>query len=55
MEVAGKQPAKTGGVGVDHDKAGGSITAANVMKMNQDEFNNLSDAALSKMRGDYIN
>jgi hypothetical protein len=53
-KVADKQPPKTDKVGVDHDKAGGSFTAKDVMKMSHDEFSKLSDEALAKMRGDYI-
>jgi hypothetical protein len=54
QKIADKQPPKTGTVGVDHDKVGGGIDAASLMKMTQDEFSKLSDDALSKMRGDYV-
>jgi hypothetical protein len=54
LDAKGKQPASTGGVGIDHDKEGGPLDAAAVMKMNWDEFVKLPDSELSKMRGDYL-
>jgi hypothetical protein len=53
-KVADKQPPKTDKVGVDHDKVGGGVNAANIMKMTPDEFAKLSEEALAKMRGDYL-
>jgi hypothetical protein len=54
LDAKDKQPASTGGVGVDHDKQGGPLDAAAVMKMNWEEFVKLPDSELSKMRGDHI-
>jgi hypothetical protein len=54
LDAKEKQPASTGGVGVDHDKQGGPLDAAAVMKMNWEEFVKLPDSELAKMRGDYV-
>lgn len=54
VEAAGKQPPKNTTVGVDHDKAGGKLTAERVMSMNQDEFAKLAEADLAALRGDEI-
>lgn len=55
LDVKSKQPASTRDVGVDHDKTGGPMDAAAVMKMSWDEFVKLPDAKLSEMRGDFVN
>ena len=47
-------PANTAGVGLDSDKAGGSIGAKDVMKMSYKDFSALPEEALSRMRGDVI-
>lgn len=52
LAATSKTPASTGKIGLDSDKAGGSLTASSVMKMSQDDFKKLPDDVLSKMRGD---
>lgn len=52
VETAAKTPASTAKVGMDSDKAGGSLTAKDVMKMSQDDFRKLPDDVLARMRGD---
>ena len=54
LDAKTRQPGSTNGVGVDHDKEGGSIDAAAVMKMTWDEFIKLPDSKLSEMRGDHV-
>lgn len=54
LAVKGKQPARTSGVGTDHDKVGGILDAAAIMKMSQDEFAKLPESKLREMRGDFI-
>ena len=51
-EAAGKQPPSTARVGMDSDKLGGALSAADVMKMSQDEFAKLDEKTLAKLRGD---
>lgn len=52
-EAAGKQPPSTARVGMDSDKlGGGALSAADVMKMSQDEFAKLDEKTLAKLRGD---
>lgn len=51
-KVAATQPPSTKGIGVDHDKLGGVVTAEAVMKMSQEQFAKLSEADLARMRGD---
>lgn len=53
-DAAGKQPASTTKAGMDHDKAGGKLTAEAVVKMTQDAFAKLSDEDLAALRGDDI-
>jgi hypothetical protein len=53
-EAAKKQPASTSKVGADSDKLGGGVNEASILKMNYDEFSQLSEDALAKMRGDYV-
>lgn len=52
VEATGKTPASTTKVGMDGDKAGGSLTAKDVMKMSQEDFRKLPDDVLARMRGD---
>ena len=54
LDAKGKQPASLGGVGQDHDKEGGALDAAAVMKMTWDEFVKLPDEKLAEMRGDHV-
>jgi hypothetical protein len=54
VEAAKKQPASTAKVGADSDKLGGGVNEASILKMNYDEFSQLSEDALAKMRGDYV-
>jgi hypothetical protein len=39
---------------LDSDKAGGALTAKDVMKLSQDDFGKLSDEMLARMRGDEL-
>jgi hypothetical protein len=52
VDAASKTPASTAKVGMDSDKAGGSLSAKDVMKMSQDDFKKLPDDVLARMRGD---
>ena len=52
--AASKQPASTTKAGMDHDKAGGKLTADAVMKMSQDAFAKLTEEDLAALRGDDI-
>jgi hypothetical protein len=47
-------PASTASVGLDSDKAGGSIGAKDVMKMSYKDFSALPEEALARMRGDVL-
>jgi hypothetical protein len=51
-KVAATQPPSTKGVGADHDKLGGVITAEAVMKMNQNDFAKLPESEKARLRGD---
>jgi hypothetical protein len=51
-DAVNKTPASTNKVGLDSDKAGGALSTKDVMKMSQDEFKNLPDDVLARMRGD---
>lgn len=54
-DAAGKQPPKTDKTGVDSDKlGGGSLKAADVMKMPYKDFIKLDESVLSQMRGDRV-
>jgi microcompartment protein CcmL/EutN len=54
-DAANKQPPTTAKVGTDSDKlGGGSLKAEDVMKMTQDEFAQLDEKTLAKMRGDEV-
>lgn len=54
VDAANKQPPDTSKLGADHDKAGGGISAKDVLRMRQEDFNKLDDEALSRMRGDAL-
>ncbi len=54
LETKEKQPPSTKSVGKDHDKQGGPLDAAAVMKMNYDEFVKLPESKLAEMRGDFV-
>lgn len=51
-KVAATQPPLNTAVGIDHDKLGGKVTGAAVMKMPQEAFAKLDEATLSSLRGD---
>lgn len=50
--AASKTPANFSKVGIDSDKAGGSLSPQDVMKMSQEDFKKLPDDVLARMRGD---
>jgi hypothetical protein len=52
LDATSKTPASTAKVGIDSDKAGGSLSSKDVMKMSQDDFKKLPDDVLARMRGD---
>jgi hypothetical protein len=52
VAAVGKQPPNTSKVGLDSDKAGGSMTPKDVMRLSQDDFGKLTDEMLAKLRGD---
>ena len=54
VDAQAKQPASLKDVGQDHDKEGGSLDAAAVMKMSWEEFVKLPEDKLSEMRGDHV-
>ena len=54
IRTSNAQPPTTGGVGADHDKTGGVLDAAALDAMSFDDFMNVPDAELAKMRGDFI-
>lgn len=54
LETDKKQPPNTANVGSDSDKSGGVLKATDVIKMDQTAFKKLTDADLSRMRGDEI-
>lgn len=54
-DAANKQPPTTAKVGTDSDKlGGGTLKAEDVMKMSQDEFAQLDEKTLARMRGDEV-
>jgi hypothetical protein len=55
IETAAKQPPATAEVGKDHDATGGSLSADAVAQMSWEEFVQLPESELAKMRGDYVN
>lgn len=54
VEVSRKTPANAAHVGMDSDRAGGAITAKDVIRMPHEEFVKLDERQLAKMRGDEI-
>lgn len=54
LDANKKQPPDTSKVGMDHDKAGGGISAKDVMRMSQEDFNKLTEEQLARMRGDAL-
>lgn len=54
VATTGKQPPSLNKVGADHDKAGGTLKGADIMKMTQEEFAKLDEKTLSRLRGDVI-
>lgn len=54
LDAVGKTPPSMTKVGMDSDKAGGSLTAKDVMNLSQDDFRKLPDDVLARMRGDEL-
>jgi hypothetical protein len=54
LEAAERQPPSTAEVGQDHDKTGGALDAEMVANMSWEEFVNIPDEELAKMRGDFV-
>lgn len=54
LETARKQPPATHKAGQGNDSAGGALTAQRVMTMSEDEFAQLDEKTLSKLRGDSL-
>lgn len=52
-DASQRQPPNTKSIGLDSDKMG-TLDAKQVMKMSQDEFAKLDEAALAKLRGDEV-
>lgn len=53
-EAADKQPPSTKSIGADSDRAGGAISAKDVLKMDQKDFSKLDEKTLARMRGDEL-
>ena len=53
-DAVGKTPASSAKAGADSDKAGGAVTAKDVIKMSYKDFSMLDEDALSRMRGDVV-
>ena len=54
LDAAKKSPPDTKHVGLDSDKAGGTISAKDVVKMSFKDFSALNEETLSRMRGDVL-
>lgn len=54
IKAAEAQPPATGEIGADHDKTGGVLNADMLAGMSFEDFMNVPDAELAKMRGDFI-
>ena len=56
VETAGKQPPSLSKVGMDSDKAGGSLTARDMVKLNQNDFAKVAEQAelMARERGDFL-
>lgn len=52
LKVAGKAAPDLKNVGIDSDRAGGSLTARDVSKMPQEAFAKLSEKDIARLRGD---
>lgn len=53
LDATGRQPPALK-VGMDSDRAGGNLSAKDVVKMSQDQFAKLTDEQLAKLRGDAV-
>lgn len=54
VKAVEKQPPSTAKVGLDSDKAGGGLSAKDVLKMSQEDFRKLPEEVLARMRGDEV-
>lgn len=54
VATAAAQPPNLKDIGMDSDKAGGSISAKDVIKMSYKDFSALPEETLAKMRGDML-
>lgn len=54
VEASKKQPADLSKVGLDSDKGDTAVSSADIMRMSQKEFAKLTEAELSKARGDVV-
>lgn len=54
VDTVKRSPPDMSAVGKDSDKMGGGVTAREVMKMSQAEFNKLDERTLAQMRGDEL-
>ena len=54
LDGAKKTPPSTKDVGMDSDKAGGTISAKDVLKMSYKDFSALPEETLARMRGDML-
>jgi hypothetical protein len=54
LDATAKTPPSTKTVGIDSDKAGGTLNAKTVVKLSHEEFSKLDDATLARMRGDEL-
>lgn len=54
LKDAASTPASTKDVGLDSDKAGGTISAKDVLKMSFKDFSALPEETLARMRGDVL-
>ena len=53
LEATGRQPPALK-VGMDSDRAGGNLSAKDVIKMSQEQFAKLTEEQLAKLRGDTV-
>ena len=54
LDTSKKTPPSTKDVGMDSDKAGGTISAKDVLKMSYKDFSALPEETLARMRGDML-
>lgn len=52
VDAVTRTPPNASKVGMDSDKAGGGISAKDVLKMSHEDFSKLTDEELARMRGD---